>query len=1570
MFGGARRRRPPNLPLNSANPDPSAATAAASAFMTATNQDPNRALASAAASAALRARPTTPTNVGDVQTKRTARRSASVSSTANAGQSTRRPSGGLERRGSSGSMTERTFRSPSPGRSAPATKVEPHPPVPQIPANHRKTKSSGAPGVGMQVFRTASQKMASGHPSWYTQPTGDTSNVRRSDAAMRKSTPPPARPVSGSGQPPRSESQSPSVNYSYPTTFRAQSPPASPQSASNPQWSEPPPRTPASPPRSSKASTSSSTSGKPDQQMVYDPNSRRMVPKANIEAAVVHRIQEAAERQPKKKRNTDGSLQREGSRLAKGTMGRAKGTAVNEPQRQQSTAQREQYSPQSPQTKSIGDTLILEQPKRETKVDSQERTDRAAYEDQLQSQADTRAPILPRSQKPEQVGTRHFTPTQGALRHPSVVPEESSDEEGQKQTQSLPQNALDVLDAVPTRQAKFEDPQSTKIGPHSTSGKKNEETPVSISSPGQSQVRGASGVGFVENKPVTELSRDSSSVRRSSSNSPARQARFATSPPESLAVRHAPLPRSASPIKSALKHSAANRDGSPSDNSSDLSRSRGVSPNQQESSVSRKKSVRVSFDDRNTMVVGESAHAEGTDSPVMPSPQQPKRPWYSSLGRSKKKDYALDDDEVMQPRPALPSFGSVREKIAREPEEQRPLVRPSEPTYAPGAPPSPDLRPQSASTLAESEAYETPNLEQSNDNAIGSVLAQEQASRNEANISRFREPLPPVVTSIEGNGYVSDSVFSSDSDNEQVDRAANSSDAEVIPSTQTTQITQPDLHSNFTSAPAHPKTTAPAVPVTTTTPATAPDAPQENVPAISIIQPSPMTPEHTSRSAPAAKAHYFDVPGGFPGEDSDDNKMGPKAPSRVDSVREPTTQVQPSQTATLPQTTLATTLQAATATEDESVDGSEESIYSDAYEDLDEDNNGGFQSLDAVVESPVSKTTPSQVPELPADIPATITDQSQSQASATASAPTQHAVLPQDPEDWDQIRTFWRSLTAEKRRQLELDAVEDAGTEGDREEVAQPIRRANSKRKSAEQKQLGPKIHTQDPPSTSQTPQAAHPDRTYMIQPGSKADHAPFSTSPKQLRMRTSMREEQPAKVTKVPPSKGMRKSMRANDDGGAEQARRASYHGDMGKNERTNSTSTAAAAATRSVPRASSESKPALQRRGSDASESSFKRSRAVSGDGFSFRRTMRSQSPERTKGSGRFSLRSLSPQDAASRHGPVAGTPTNAPSGMMRHSLRSGSTSADEAKRSSMQFPSFGRSSKRPATSHSRKSSRFDDSSDEDNGAPSGFRSRFDDSSDEDEARPGTSAQAHGRAKGRLRASATAPVMPRRATPVLEEDSPELPDSDDDMPSLLQSPQSKAAAAAAASHLGRTTSGSSALGTSTLSRAGLGRGNIPTSTSTPAMPERERRNSIMSILRRNKKATNADKIQRSELADSAARRDTKLERNAGQLKELHAGQASSPKLQKKSSANRADNWPLPQDAHLARPRSSGNLLEHSNTTGALPRPGFVERRSTAMGLGATQDDATDAMTVDGSEPGKKKKKFGALRRMFRLDD
>ncbi|KAF6825674.1 hypothetical protein CMUS01_09727 [Colletotrichum musicola] len=1576
MFGGSRRHRQANQPLTAATANPNAATAAASAF--ARRASSSSSLSSAAAAAALRARPTTPINVAEVQTKRTQKRSASVSSLGS--QDTRRS---LQRSPSQSSMTERTFRSPSPHRTPAGP--EDAPPVPTIPDDMRSNGGGGGGGpaharatsLQMQPFRVASQKTRDGAGSWFGAATeGDMANVRTSDAPLRV-----ASPESRSG----AVSPTSSINFSYPRGLHGISPPATPTIESMKMTSS---QRLASPRRAESVTSRSAAS---DQTLVYDPNSRRMVPKVDL-LAREQIIRDASEKPVKKKRQQHQQglpIARSGSHLAKGTMGRTQTTAVEvEAKRQEQpraqkvhdtsagAAQQRTMQGQSPIRKTpqpaTMPTQVEKAPPRNDSPSRPSTAEKPISPPSTMSSPESNRQSSVSSPEPEQPLTQDVRKTDGATvlphseprkgapvlaRKPSTVQEESEDDLESSEDEAVREPAAqhdvaDVLDAVPVRSSAV--PKQPSLSSESTVV----EPPV---------------VATSERQPSPPEHRQNGSVRasRTHSSSPGRSARFVLGA-DQLVVRHEPPPRSVSPRKSAMKHSTSpSRGASPTDESSEASGpSRyGNEVAAGETSMARKKSVRVSFDDENTKVVGQAVAKPELDSPVPPSPQQAKRHWYNHLGRNRKKDIVeLDDDEIMKPRPALPSFGSVREKKNREVEEERPLVRPIEPP----SPSSPATSAKPTSPMQD-EAQSAP-VGQSSDDNIGAILSQEQTARNAANISRFREPLPPVVTSMEGSGYYSPSSTSSDDEYEDHE-IVQEPDATLPPEQVREEIlaNHRELDGAATESAAH------IVPGhQKETKAT---QSREDVPAISVIQPTP-TPKETmtaTQSGPSDPG-YFDVPGQFPEDDSDDASSSPTAPLNSSPPNEVQSQGPRNSERTVafaPSAQKTTYEPLAEETESEG-----DSIYSDAYEDLSEADGGGFMSLDAIITTPIPEKVSQKLFEKVLAAPSPHTADSSREGPAQA-GPGSAAAQPED--EWERAKVYWRGLTSDKRKQLEKEAMEEAGAEGDLEEVVQPKK---TKRKKS--------VRRNDP--TEQPKVVSDTDRVYQIQPGTRVvdeEEAPPRTLrcsqlphdsgnrklQKSLRgtqaqgpavagmgMRKTLRNDPstaPAQTTEqaqVGNSGGrMRKSMRQNGSSGmSPSSRPLSLQGppparDVDQEKRSKHTSLDASMTSTEMAKAM---QATLRRRASDSSESSFKRARPRK-EGLGFRRSMRSNAatpdPSTAGRNSRFSLRSASPP------GSPPSPPVSMGTRMTMRTLRSDSSDGSTRR---MRLPSFGKSSTKKSTGRSGNKSRFGDSSDEEDAGPSTFRSRFAESSDEDEPTP--LPVSHVTPKN-VRSSSSAAAAEMKTPPPLRHDekgdeSPDLPDSSDEeeMPVESQKHMSPRQVSGASGRLVKSQSDNRGL-----QRAGSGRGALAESATAPAMgtqvmsrPSHQRRGSFLSVLRR-KKDNDMGKISRPTPGESAARTDTKLERSPEDISALR-NNITSPKSKLQKSPT--DNWPLVEKTidDEKRPMSADN-----DTAMDASRPVFAQRRSTNQVL--TRGPGELDTQLDST---KKKKKFGALRRMFKLDD
>ncbi|TVY28569.1 hypothetical protein LHYA1_G001925 [Lachnellula hyalina] len=1527
MFGNRRKRATSNPPLNGSNANPSATTAAAQAFLK--NRASNASLSSAAAAAALRSRPTTPTSVADVQTKRTMRRSGSTSSMGSS-TSTSRPQ--LERRGSNGSMSERSFRDPSPNRAAqPVPSAADAPPVPTIPHNiptksHRRAASLESPGlrVASPPPNRASGRGSSLGPAGMPQTTR-TRGQRQSSLSSVSELTSIERPASRG-----------SVNFSLPTSSRPTSP------VKQRRLTSPSPQRPNQPRITSPT----------QQDLVYDPNTRSFLPAAEVHA-IEQKLYDVANK-PVKKMKRIAPQQATGTYLAYGSVGgKPRGTAIDAMEAESSRAAVERPTPAAaPIPKPTpAPAPVPKKKKKQVIVDSDSDSDQASY--------------APNSSDNDSDAPRSATHTR-LTKKPSIVREDQEREEEEDDTPqwTAASGNLPRLNTGPTR----------TISP----------TPAPRSNTGRGQGRGhgrgqaSASAAFAQERQHTRSASqpapaplDSTfvesiapraakgSVRggRVQSVSPARTPHFAITP-ENLQVKHQPPPRSISPRKSALKTSSTPRGPSPNDvDSSAIGQA--TSETSDDLSVPRKKANRVSFDDGN-VAVGQATTPVTTDSPIVQSPQA-KRPWYS-IAKGKKKDTAMmddQDDEIMKPRPALPSFGSVRQKKEKPQEEkERTLVKPVEPV-------------EYTEPLASSTIFTTPTDEvveqptgQSNDHLAGSILSQDAALKNAANISKSREPLPPQVVSVEGDGFNSD----------------------------TSSVTSLGIQdSPLVAAKIESGNTAPiADDVEASREFATPIAEEKEgghgrangtVPTISILQPTP-TLEET-----LGKLEWPNMPGGWRNSNSHSESSASQereSPVIVEhhvtdasladvGIAEPDPSTPRSGSPVLGEIAAENSHFHDTPAIAEESEESDTSVYSDAAEDLSNGEGDGFMSLDAVVDSPVIPSSRGfvDIPVPDSPTPKAVKERAykQSQLSTPNSEP--------DHEGWEKAQEYWKGLSAEKKLQLEEEARAEAeGSGSDTEVEARPIPTPTKKKKV--------KVAVA-PKTVSEQRQPAHNERSYMITPGQKAGpngHGPV--------MRSSMRAEAPSS----PSDTHIRQSMRTQNSkrSSLRAAESAEPKGALQKKARPMSypppqkgefvpdsaqvdalmdrmARAAAAAAPAPAPATGKKTtrpastqgpSPSLRRRGSGDSDSSFKRVRSGSttSDIPSFRRSMRaSNEPHNDSpvGSSRFSLRSLSPTGSTARRPFNSGGSSAASSNPthMRMSMRSGSGPAPTlrapARAKSPLRLGFGRSSSsKPSNQRAtpKRSSRFADSSDEDDG-PSGFRSRFADSDDSDGGPPPLPRQNGLASKSmRINAPSSAPVrsIPKR-TGAEDGDSSDLPDSDEEKtksPTLTQN------------GIRRSGSGRGAIGLGSTS-------TTITTVSASGRPPNQRGGSIMSILRR-KKADPISKVRKSEV-ESAARRDTPLERSRSDLDAIRNGH-QSPRLQKRNPMSRenSSSWPLPEPGILGK---DGRPVTADAVGAGGIRPDLGNRRNTT---GLTEVDI--AGVTAGLNGVRKKKKFGALRRIFKLDD
>jgi serine/arginine repetitive matrix protein 2 len=1245
-----------------------------------------------------------------------------------------------------------------------------------------------------------------------------------------------------------------SVNFSLPTSLR--------RSSSAAQWM-------LTPRQSSQAINGS--------ELVFDPNTRTLRTRADM-LFYEQGLREASQKPVMRKKSL---RQGQGSHFSEGSVGgRLKGTALDSIQRQNVHERQAQQTSQGilseefPRSQRVASPRNSIRDSSDNESEASERTSK--YNNRVESQQLSNKPSIVREERQReededdsvkvlgrQAALRKLESANRDDRHisPSPLPRSKSGRV-RKQAGNIGSNVeqdqprMQVTEA-PVTQAETA-PTPAPI-----------PAPAQISAPVQETAPKPEAPIVLSplDTATKALRMEKQAVDRAHSLSPTRAHFLATpSPVSQFSIRHEPPARSISPRKSALKPSPSPRGPSPmgytptgwtaGPSSGDVS---DASTNQSEERiVPKKKSVRVSFDERNNVVVGEE-----------PDVPDARRTWTSGYIRGNKATSPIQDgpDEIMGPRPVLPSFGSVRKNHPRDLED-RPLVKP---VGLQGTPPA----------ISPSNNRSEYFTGQSSDYAVGSLLQQERNLRDAPSVSNSNDPLPPEVTSVEGSGYVSDSgssthsfvvgkavavpVAVNDGDTPKTVEAGGKpgfiEDLGVIPEVETpgddavreqleefpTELRQDDTaaHDSKTNG-------------------------NGNAPTFTVTQPTPLPEQgefqhqisaglndNTWESANEKEIPLKDYIAG------NEVAGGPVAVQNILGGHPVTV-------------------------DEESSDG--DSIYSDAAEEL-SDNGDGFMSLDAVLGSTEPSVKPVETPK-----------------------------APDSGEGWDESQRFWSGLSADKRRQMELDALlendEDREVSEDEVPDLKPLKQVSVAKAQATRKE-------------KQSPnKAVAVDRTYQIAPGAKAgpDGVPS--------MRTSLRAPKPRQEEGQ-----MRMSMR--DNAGGSMRSNASGRPREGKKLQAGGAAAAMKANAPKPPAPAPTPKPTLRRSASVESDSSFVRDRPRK-DGFQMKRSMRgsySREAPTLRGPGpidatpaqssRFSIRSLSP---SSRRLSVSSTTRQTPS------LRA---APDEPPKSPRRL--FSRTKAIPAPKAFKPSSRFADSSDEEDARPATtFRSRFAGSSDEEDDAPPPPAT------GSFRRSQSLRPIPR--TSAADGDSSDLPDSDDSSPFRGASGVNAAALR--------------------MARANFQAGGNATEISAAGFREAPRKKGgLMSILRR-KKPEQSGRIQRTDWGESAARRDTPLERSKADLelvksRDANVKAAQSPRLQKRAGPSRTVSYQAPPAVEAqadGRPATSDGVADGWKANGdgvgvvngtAASRPGVLRRNNTAGSVEIVGGDA-------------KKKKFGRLRRLF----
>ncbi|KAI9664294.1 MAG: hypothetical protein M1829_005849 [Trizodia sp. TS-e1964] len=1500
------RRTHSNPQAINQNPNPSATSAAAQAFLA--HQASSSSLSSAAAAQALRTFTTSPTPVGELQTKRNLQRQLSNSSNGSAGRSILGPAPGpslhLRRQNSLGSMADRTFRSPSPnGRGSPRSTQETPPPVPAIPPvipsrSHRRAASAGPTNTN-HVFPPPNK--SSGRGSSLDR--GVAPNAAPARIAARLVATPPRNP----------EENRASINFSYPMGSQSPSP------------------------TKGKGRSSPLPLAGPEKSHPYGTQTT---------------IQNAPEKPAKKKKRSSDKATAEGSHfpIESSLDNSSQSSPASTPRR------KKKASTDTPPTSSEKPSPKREPLSLDTGWGSEEKTS---------------------------VGNVYTARPGGVLaKKPSVVHEERELEELEDGPHSNSPHTQ--RDGIASNHQKSASEPLTSV-PFTTD---QIESSALLTHPPSQSPSSPRGHYSLENsldlRPDQSLinSKKNSLEAWPASGSPARTAHFASnllvsSPGQTI---HQPPLRSISPAKSAMKgsHSQSPRSGSPA--SASWIRTHAQTPSEASetnsliseegsrgmSSGRRRKNVRVSFDEDSVI------YNRNTNGATDPEPQSLQttstvKGNTNGVGRGSNQESEGENSAAMTPRPALPSFGSVRGRREKGGEESMKVAE--------------SIIPSSSTSLSTSPVNERITTDLSTDRLVGSVIARDFAVKNspKTEISLetkspkkgiLQHPIPPEVTSVEGHGYASDS-----------DGSANGNDSTLTLLQKSAVVLNGNaMHANSSAS------------ITRDSALTSNQQQGLDVPSIAVQGATPTIEEST------AMKDWLSMPGGFPTREQEEVQY-------VSVNKQPTTTLSTSKS--LPQQNGAARTSPNESTspyaspsaleslaeQDSGSDDTGSSIYSDAPEEFsseDDDNQGsGFASIDAVVTRPpplITDTTPGLAITTPPESPKILLPK-------TTFPQHNHEIEPSAEEGWEKAQAYWSGLSDQKRTELERAAViTEYGADTPRSETTAKPKTA---KKTKGKERVGPVASLADL--------------------GITKDVLSANTNGMRKSMRRKLESPNagPSLPNKTLKGGALRKShLNVQKPRETLQQQQNGYQAPLHIKRAPSPLETPSRVVT-TISANASKKKPTLMANlrhttsnGSDSdSSSSFKRLRqkSLGGGGMSMRRTMRGSSmpahsssmaerPASRAGSSRFSMRSLSPTAAGpirpfSSSGDFAGG-----QGSMRASLRGSMDSPPSKplraslpprKESSSRFSGFGKSKSAGASkSKSRFSSRFADSSDDEAG-PLQFRSRYADSSDDE-----TPAAVAPR-------PTLTPVrgIPKRAG-VEDGESSDLPDSSED--------EGKAAVKAANSipkgKLPMNTPSPAPAASTTLRR--LGSVHTSPTRASPSVNDiqigdRKKKRSLFGTLSRRKDSSS--KIRKSDI-ESAARRDTPLERSKLEIKAMRAGVIAgpsspppaapaaspivSPRLVKRAAPKRifSDTWPLPsppeeeyddqeeeeqeEAADARRPKTSDGVVLQENSLGGQGD----------FGASHPAPDISDTVVrdVDGAVVGKKgkKKKFPFLRKVFGLDN
>ena len=1189
-------------------------------------------------------------------------------------------------------MTERSFRDPSPVRNASSDhRYNDAPPVPALPKGYMSppplpTKSNRrAASVERPPERILSPPpLTNGRGVSLDRGPGMMPSQLKARTKARTIEP------GSAGQVDRAQNRE-SVNFSRPMS-PVISPPTSP--INDQRLASPSPKVPNQP------------------SSVNAPNVGRL--RDGEVESIQYNLDRTAQA-PVKKKKKSVAKNAEGSYLASGVSGgRAAGTTVQTtPPRQQDSTQ-STPSPVASSSHSINaEEIPRPLPKKKKKKIARTPESHGgdpAYGSQL---SDSDSAVSDRSNLTDRPRTYNTRAAGLLAKQPSIVREDREAEEQEDFRSPIPDPGKSIQNGSAVKGIDNEQPKIP------TSGKKS--TPVHA----KKSSLDIPNTGLV---PLSQNSTSSNPPVRQQSLSPARAAHFSAQPiletPDNL--KHQPPARSISPVKSALKHSpsrgpspvagislaGSNRRGPASEASDTTSM---ISDEGSKSVPKKKKHARVSFDSESVVMGRAATPPTDPDSPMIMSPQNKESSTRRWLGLGKDQNqrtpnYSRGDDTAIKPTPVLPSFGSVRERHERASTAESAQNTP-EPTAS-------DLKSGTTS-------------DHRGDSIHSPVLGPEEASivTQEPDLNASNDPLPPEVTSVEGTGYQSDTDESVTSDHAQ--------DSQLAEAEPASSVAQQDPHAHAMSntsvaladaslLPQSISNEVPSIAVQPATPALG------HTPSIAIQPATPGLDEYRN----GGDQYWVDMPGGFPMLTDDSVDDRPAVPTTVENRLPDVTPATVGISEPVPEAVAPLHYPGPLAMGDvveglhiqtepdtgEESDHTNNSIYSDAEEEFE---GYGFGSINAIVESPASPST-ALMSTKQSESPTESKTQSTGLRSIPLNRNESELSEPGSEAGWDKAQAYWSGLSESRKQQIERAAAQ-GGILGAPEKPE-----SKSKKKKIVPKKPTQEVHQSIPDREDE----GGPARPSSNTSGSKAKvKAPVmkssmrdnaSESHSETHMRSSMRGSIPTKPSvrsSLPPEStaALREALQKKNRPISAISSEI-YKPQTGEVASGHGRSAAFGNSINLAPKTKPKTPKPVRRtmsNGSDSS-SSFKKARPKSSDTgrYTMKRSMRGSSvdegplPSHSR-AGSMTTRTSLPADTARR-------PVSSVGPSMRTSMRDSIDSSKSARtKSPSRFSGFGKSSKPKAAAKgptSRFSSRFADSSDEDDG-PINRRSRFADSSDEDE-------------------------------------------------------------------------------------------------------------------------------------------------------------------------------------------------------------------------------------------------------------